>query len=430
MESAATCTETGQKKFTCTDCGEEKTETIDATGHSWGEETVIKEATCTEAGESGCFCTVCGVQNEETTTIEALGHNLIESAEESVAATEKQDGCKVFLCNRTGCTYREEEVIHFALDLWTLAVQDSEGNWSPLTDYECGTTEAPPEGAAMVQFCLPCQNADAAVFVAVKTEEVSKWLVTEEIATEDYTVTVYHLCSPEISHYTIDVTDEAGQVIKQLYAGGRSCCFCGCLFEISEHQVTQAEDGTFYCNTCGETVQLLDGTDSDIDWCGLCGHQYPEITENTEVTPAGCEDPYQWVLNCALCGETKYVPVTTENLPADFPDGESFVAKYAPQGHTIQWTLRYIPDGESDWTEVDPTDMFFAQSELDGFSNPDITLTGTCVNKDALTGEDCARTEVYDIIEANGDDRYFSADESGYFSFNTWNQNVFLEHLE
>ena len=49
----ATCTEEGEKKFTCSICGDEKTEKVSATGHQHTEIRNKKEATCKETGYSG-----------------------------------------------------------------------------------------------------------------------------------------------------------------------------------------------------------------------------------------------------------------------------------------------------------------------------------------------------------------------------------------
>lgn len=56
----ATCTEDGSKTVVCEDCGETlSTEVIPATGHSFGDWTVTKEATCFEDGEETRTCSVC-----------------------------------------------------------------------------------------------------------------------------------------------------------------------------------------------------------------------------------------------------------------------------------------------------------------------------------------------------------------------------------
>ena len=70
-----TCLTTGVKTYTCTRCNTTKTETIKATGHSWGEGEgwiIDKEATETETGSKHRICGTCDFV--ETLTIPLLGH--------------------------------------------------------------------------------------------------------------------------------------------------------------------------------------------------------------------------------------------------------------------------------------------------------------------------------------------------------------------
>ena len=76
----ATCTEAGEKKFTCTVCGYSKTQEIAPNGHT-EEDIPGKAATCTEAGLStGSQCTVCGTVTEEQVSINPKGHSFVEGA--------------------------------------------------------------------------------------------------------------------------------------------------------------------------------------------------------------------------------------------------------------------------------------------------------------------------------------------------------------
>ena len=74
----ATCTEAGEKKLTCTLCGNVETLEIAPLGHT--EEKVPGTApTCTEAGLSdGKKCSVCGVTTVEQVSINAAGHSFVE----------------------------------------------------------------------------------------------------------------------------------------------------------------------------------------------------------------------------------------------------------------------------------------------------------------------------------------------------------------
>ena len=65
-DTAATCTQDGEKSYKCTRCDETKSEKIDATGHSWGEWVTVKEPTTTEEGLAKRTCSACGTEEEKT----------------------------------------------------------------------------------------------------------------------------------------------------------------------------------------------------------------------------------------------------------------------------------------------------------------------------------------------------------------------------
>lgn len=72
----ATCTAEGEKYYECAACGESKTETVDALGHSYGEATETVAPDCTNAGEQQSTCSVCG--DVKTETVKALGHDFVD----------------------------------------------------------------------------------------------------------------------------------------------------------------------------------------------------------------------------------------------------------------------------------------------------------------------------------------------------------------
>ena len=69
-----TCKETGIKTYTCTTCGDTRTETIPTTDHVWSSWKVVKEATADQAGLEERTCSVCG--EVETKEIPAKGGSL------------------------------------------------------------------------------------------------------------------------------------------------------------------------------------------------------------------------------------------------------------------------------------------------------------------------------------------------------------------
>ncbi len=72
----ATCTEDGAQELTCKGCGEKKTEVIEATGHAYGEPTIITPATCLLPGLQSVTCANCGdTKNEVVPTLEHVYGN-------------------------------------------------------------------------------------------------------------------------------------------------------------------------------------------------------------------------------------------------------------------------------------------------------------------------------------------------------------------
>lgn len=67
-----TCTESGKRTYTCSGCGQTRTESIPATGHSWDAGTVTKEPTETEEGIKTYTCIKCA--EKRTESIPKLDH--------------------------------------------------------------------------------------------------------------------------------------------------------------------------------------------------------------------------------------------------------------------------------------------------------------------------------------------------------------------
>lgn len=81
VTTPATCTEDGEKTFTCA-CSETKKETIPATGHTWNAGTKSHEGTCQE--ETLFECTVCHITN-------IVSSNLPHTWSEPVAHASETD---------------------------------------------------------------------------------------------------------------------------------------------------------------------------------------------------------------------------------------------------------------------------------------------------------------------------------------------------
>ena len=104
----ATCTEDGEKTYTCTVCNTTKTKVIPATGHQHKEVRNAKKATCTEDGYTGdTYCTDCNTKLESGTVVNKLGHTW-DNGVITKEATETEEGVKTYTCKTCGETKTEK----------------------------------------------------------------------------------------------------------------------------------------------------------------------------------------------------------------------------------------------------------------------------------------------------------------------------------
>lgn len=105
VTKAATCTEAGEKLYTCTVCNKTKTETIEATGHDWNETTT--PATCGKAGSVDRTCKTCGT-TEHVKDLPATGNHAWDAGTITTEATCDGKGVKTFTCTVCNETKTEE----------------------------------------------------------------------------------------------------------------------------------------------------------------------------------------------------------------------------------------------------------------------------------------------------------------------------------
>ncbi|MBQ2780248.1 MAG: SH3 domain-containing protein [Clostridia bacterium] len=107
--TAATCTSAGLKTCTCT-CGAIDTQSIAALGHDYSPTfTVDKAATCTVAGSKSKHCTRC-TATTSATSIPATGHSWLDWII-TKQATYDSTGTKARSCAVLGCSAQESAVI-------------------------------------------------------------------------------------------------------------------------------------------------------------------------------------------------------------------------------------------------------------------------------------------------------------------------------
>ena len=102
-----TYTSTGTKKYTCTNCGETKTETIAklvCTNHAWDSGVVTKAPTYTSTGTKKYTCTNCGETKTETIAKLVCTNHAWDAGVVVTAPTYKTEGTKKYTCTNCGET--------------------------------------------------------------------------------------------------------------------------------------------------------------------------------------------------------------------------------------------------------------------------------------------------------------------------------------
>lgn len=95
----ADCTEKGSIFYTCTICGETKTEVIEATGHQNAEVRGQKEATCISKGYTGdIYCKDCGQKLETGSEIIAVNAHNWDAGKITKEPTATEKGTRLFTC--------------------------------------------------------------------------------------------------------------------------------------------------------------------------------------------------------------------------------------------------------------------------------------------------------------------------------------------
>ncbi|MCD7733285.1 MAG: hypothetical protein LUH56_07600 [Oscillospiraceae bacterium] len=160
VTTEATCTEEGVMTYTCTVCGETKTEAIPAKGHSL-EHVEATDATCTTDGNKEYWvCTACGelFSDENGTTaiskadtvVPATGHTAeIQNAKDATCTEDGYTGDEV--CTVCGETVTTGSVIPATGHTYEAVVTDptcTEGGYTTYTCTVCGDTYTADETPA------------------------------------------------------------------------------------------------------------------------------------------------------------------------------------------------------------------------------------------------------------------------------------------
>ena len=318
----ATCTEEGEKKFTCSICGDEKTEKVSATGHQHTEIRNKKEATCKETGYSGdTWCKDCGKKILSGQTIAKTENHSWDAGKVTTKATCTEEGEKTFTCSICG-------------DEKTEKVSATGNQHTEIRNKKEATCKE--EGYSGDTWCKDCGKKILSGQAIVKTEdhswnqgEITKEPTCKEEGEKTFTCSICGNTKTEkvstTDHQHMEIRNQKNPTCKEAgYSGDTYCADCGVKISsgktiaktknhnwdggviTTEPTCTERGEKTFTCTICGNT---------DTKKVNATGHRYGAYKVVKEPTNKrkGLKSK-----TCSVCGKIVYEAIPKTNFsPTD-----------------------------------------------------------------------------------------------------------------
>lgn len=363
------CSEEGVMKYTCTSCGETKTEPIDKTEHTVVIDTAV-EPTCENTGlTQGSHCSVCGEVIEEQKIVSATGHDY-QVIDSDKSEPECGGTLITYQCKNCKNTYQEKVGAgHVWDEEYTIdkaATCTENGSQSRHCSYGCGEVTDVQEIKALGHSF---------------TNYVSK---DEPTCTSDGTkIAKCDRCD------ATDIIIDVGSMVP--HHGGMATCIkpatCeGCGKEygevdpdnhinttvVGQVDVTCTKDGytgETVCIDCGKTIVISVRIPAT-------GHDYKEANRVESQLPCGGEIV---TYTCSNCGDTYSESISGQHVWST----EYTIDKEPTCMESGLQSRHCIYDGctaTTDWTYIEPLGHDFEnyKSNNDATCEHNGTLTGTC----------------------------------------------------
>ena len=318
----ATCTEEGEKKFTCSICGDEKTEKVSATGHQHTEIRNKKEATCKEEGYSGdTWCKDCGKKILSGQAIAKTENHSWDAGKVTTKATCTEEGEKTFTCSICG-------------DKKTEKVSATGHQHTEIRNKKEATCKE--EGYSGDTWCKDCGKKILSGQAIAKTEdhswnqgEITKEPTCKEKGEKTFTCSICGNTKTEkvstTDHQHMEIRNQKNPTCKEAgYSGDTYCADCGVKISsgktiaktknhnwdggviTTEPTCTERGEKTFTCTICGNTnTKKVNAT----------GHSYGAYKVVKEPTNKrkGLKSK-----TCSVCGKIVYEGIPkTNSSPTD-----------------------------------------------------------------------------------------------------------------
>ena len=318
----ATCTEEGEKKFTCSICGDEKTEKVSATGHQHTEIRNKKEATCKETGYSGdTWCKDCGKKILSGQAIAKTENHSWDAGKVTTKATCTEEGEKTFTCSICG-------------DKKTEKVSATGHQHTEIRNKKEATCKE--EGYSGDTWCKDCGKKILSGQAIAKTEdhswnqgEITKEPTCKEKGEKTFTCSICGNTKTEkvstTDHQHMEIRNQKNPTCKEAgYSGDTYCADCGVKISsgktiaktknhnwdggviTTEPTCTERGEKTFTCTICGNT---------DTKKVNATGHSYGAYKVVKEPTNKrkGLKSK-----TCSVCGKIVYEAIPKTNFsPTD-----------------------------------------------------------------------------------------------------------------
>ena len=318
----ATCTEEGEKKFTCSICGDEKTEKVSATGHQHTEIRNKKEATCKETGYSGdTWCKDCGKKILPGQTIAKTENHSWDAGKVTTKATCTEEGEKTFTCSICG-------------DKKTEKVSATGHQHTEIRNKKEATCKE--EGYSGDTWCKDCGKKILSGQAIAKTEDhswnqgkITKEPTCKEEGEKTFTCSICGNTKTEkvstTDHQHMEIRNQKNPTCKEAgYSGDTYCADCGVKISsgktiaktknhnwdggviTTEPTCTERGEKTFTCTICGNT---------DTKKVNATGHRYGAYKVVKEPTNKrkGLKSK-----TCSVCGKIVYEGIPkTNSSPTD-----------------------------------------------------------------------------------------------------------------
>ena len=317
-----TCTEEGEKKFTCSICGDEKTEKVSATGHQHTEIRNKKEATCKETGYSGdTWCKDCGKKILSGQTIAKTENHSWDAGKVTTKATCTEEGEKTFTCSICG-------------DEKTEKISATGHQHTEIRNKKEATCKE--TGYSGDTWCKDCGKKILSGQAIAKTEDhswnqgkITKEPTCKEKGEKTFTCSICGNTKTEkvstTDHQHMEIRNQKNPTCKEAgYSGDTYCADCGVKISsgktiaktknhnwdggviTTEPTCTERGEKTFTCTICGNT---------DTKKVNATGHRYGAYKVVKEPTNKrkGLKSK-----TCSVCGKIVYEGIPkTNSSPTD-----------------------------------------------------------------------------------------------------------------